>query len=158
MEGIEQGAPVTILDDGEKVNGYVESIQLHPAEKINVRIIHPGHKQHGLIVAFDPDQVTPADGGDSIPASSITKEDLDGFAEDVAKRVNGFESRIAALETIPSALSSVQNHVAGIEGTMIPELVKRIAALEAKSAESPMATTSTPATDQPASSFPPPAK
>jgi hypothetical protein len=115
MDDLEQGMPVTVDDDGKDVNGYVDSITLNPAKKINVRIIHPGHKQHGLTVAFDPEKVTP---GESVPdedESGITKEDLDGFAQHVSQTVDGFNERVTALETLPSAVSALQARVDALE-------------------------------------------
>lgn len=58
MRELQQGDSVIVTDGGKEVKGYIENFQKHPAEKVNVHIIHPGHPKHGLIVAFDHRDVT----------------------------------------------------------------------------------------------------
>jgi hypothetical protein len=57
MTSFQQGDSVVVMEGGREVSGRVESIQLKPAVKIDVRLDDPGHRRHCLIVAYEPDQV-----------------------------------------------------------------------------------------------------
>lgn len=63
---IKQFDHVVVSEGGVDVHGMVESIQLHPLRegqterainKIDVRIGHKGHADHGRIVAYNPSDV-----------------------------------------------------------------------------------------------------
>jgi hypothetical protein len=71
----EYGDPVTVAQGVKTTHGYVESVTLNPALKVNVRIIEPGHPQNGLIVAFDPDQLTQG-ASSRVPAASRSGDPL----------------------------------------------------------------------------------
>lgn len=63
---IKQFDHVIVDEGGKDVKGMVESIQLHPlregqteraVNKIDVRIGHKGHADHGRIIAVNPSDV-----------------------------------------------------------------------------------------------------
>jgi len=58
MQEFEVGDPVLVMEGENEVSGRVESIQLKPAHKIDVRIYDKKSKKHGLVVAFDPSEVS----------------------------------------------------------------------------------------------------
>jgi hypothetical protein len=58
MIDFQQGDEVLVMEEGREVSGRVESVQLKPAVKIDVRLNDPGHRRHCLIVAYEPSEVT----------------------------------------------------------------------------------------------------
>ncbi len=51
------GDQVLVIEEEREVSGRVESVQLKPVVKIDVRLHDPGHRRHCLIVAYDPSEV-----------------------------------------------------------------------------------------------------
>lgn len=140
MTNFEQGDEVLVMEEGREVSGRVESVQLKPAVKIDVRLNDPGHRRHGLIIAFNPDEVSLADEAGTAGAGSYAElqrrvegertsrsnqellEVIKGMAtqESAALGKMGLSvadlvARVEVLETFPSALSALQSRVDALE-------------------------------------------
>ena len=140
MQEFEVGDPVLVMDGENEVSGRVESIQLKPAHKIDVRIYDKSSKRHGTVVAFDPSDVSlgekEADEGASSYAelqkrvegerSSRTNQELLSVVKGMAEKENAalkkledaitaLTERVATLETLPSALSELHARVDALE-------------------------------------------
>lgn len=107
MKDFKQGDSVMVMEEGREVTGRVESIQLNPVTKIDVRLHDPGNMRHGLIVAYKPEDVELAD-SDELDSDFIklSKDDLEKYFDRTAKaqssmsdRISELESRVTALET-----------------------------------------------------------
>ena len=78
LKDLQEGTPVIVDDSGTPVRGYVENVRLKPSVAVNVRVIHKGHKEHGRIIAFAPEQIVVDHDADPAPAEdpkvrSVTK-------------------------------------------------------------------------------------
>ncbi len=136
------GDEVLVIEEGREVSGRVESVQLKPAVKIDVRLHDPGNRRHGLIVAYDPAEVTLADEEGPSRTDSASYRELQRRVEgELASRSNqellevikgmadkendalgkleisvaDLVSRVSVLKTLPSALSAVQSRVDALE-------------------------------------------
>jgi hypothetical protein len=143
-KSFEQGDEVLVMEEGREVSGRVESVQLKPAVKIDVRLNDPGHRRHGLIIAFNPDEVSLADeAGSRGPTSyealqrrvegertSRSNQELLEVIKGMATQesaalskinlsVADLVARVVVLETLPSALSALQARVDALEAKVV---------------------------------------
>jgi hypothetical protein len=108
LEDFQVGDKVVTMVNNVKVHGDVQSIQLQK-KLVDIKIYQPGHTHHCLIVARPPAEITLAD--DAAEESDgtdvnlvLSKEDMEGFADEIDNRFSTMSDRVASLEARIDAL------------------------------------------------------